>query len=137
MQYPTHSSLQNQSSSSPAMHTQSDTHTHTHRMTRTTRMSSERSDGAYTSAFASRADGRRALRWQERQRAAETEMTSDRRFNRAQNNSTHSGQNRGGTLVWITLKPALPNRVFTSADGALLHWQKMCADVWNIQLINI
>lgn len=62
-------------------------------------MSSERSDGAYTSAFASRADGRRALRWQERQRAAETEMTSDRRFNRAQNNSTHSGQNRGGTLV--------------------------------------
>lgn len=97
-------------------------------------MSSERSDGAYTSAFASRADGRRALRWRERQRAAETEMTSDRRFNRAQNNSTHSGQNRGGTLVRITLKPALPNRVFISAEGAL-HWQRVCADIRNIQLI--
>lgn len=33
----------------------------------------ERSDGAYTSAFASWANGWRALQWQERQRVAETQ----------------------------------------------------------------
>lgn len=35
----------------------------------------EHSDGAYTSAFASWANGWRALQWQERQRVAETQMS--------------------------------------------------------------
>ena len=48
----------------------------------------ERSDGAYTSAFASWANGWRALQWQEkRQRVAETQRRVN--YQKAENTSRH------------------------------------------------
>lgn len=73
---------------------------------------SERSDGAYTSAFASWANGWRALQWQERQRVVETEMSACQKgcltelktqFNRLRDK--HG--NGHITLYYIT--PAVPN----------------------------
>ena len=101
-------------------------HTHTHKLNnnqqwrgqhsifRDSLRSQSASDGAYTSAFASRANGWRALQWQERQRVAETETSKYQRgsltelktqcYNRLREKHGH------GNMSLYHIKPALPNR---------------------------
>lgn len=73
---------------------------------------SERSDGAYTSAFASWANGWRALQWQERQRVVETEMSAYQKgcltelktqFNRLRE------KHGNGHIKLYYITPAVPN----------------------------
>lgn len=72
------------------------THIHAHPHTHSGRRQGQQgraqgaSDGSYTSAFARRADGGRALRWRERQRAAETEMKVRQALRRSSKTIQHS-----------------------------------------------
>lgn len=84
------------------------THTHSGRRQRQQGRAQGASDGSYTSAFARRADGGRALRWRERQRAAETEMKVRQALRRSSKTIQHScgdvgleGGGGGPALVWF------------------------------------